>query len=249
VYGFLVIYLLYSLPFLNIHVVLGGYAELWLAASLALAVISWLQWREEANWRQLVLCLLMLLMGLMAKRSSVPWIMVFIVVAIMDRLPRSISLTSFLIAGSAAIILFWIGGISLDIPGLGLFELSSQHVRMPMLVDQQWSFTNISGVLLSSLFFSTNWHLFWYLFLAAILLGLCRGYSTVRDPGPLLLILGWTLVFSLIFYCIPRYSKEALNLTTLNRGIVQLVPSVLVVLAWWYRYLWLNSLHEAPASN
>ena len=48
-------YALGSLPLLDVHVALAGYADLWLAAMLGFAALAWLRWRRERDPGQLAI--------------------------------------------------------------------------------------------------------------------------------------------------------------------------------------------------
>src|SRR6185312_10746285 len=52
------VYALGSLPLINVHVALAGYADLWIATLIAFACLAWMRWLESGERGQLVLAVL-----------------------------------------------------------------------------------------------------------------------------------------------------------------------------------------------
>ena len=70
-------WLLLSLPLLNTHVALAGYADLWMAAVFSLAVIAFLQWARDGDRRQGLLAALLALACPLIKHEGAVWLLLF----------------------------------------------------------------------------------------------------------------------------------------------------------------------------
>jgi hypothetical protein len=227
------IYLLLSMPYLNIHMLLAGYAEIWLATALCFGFLAYLRWRETRSWRDLGLILAFVLLCIMLKRPGLIWGLVLLLAVVADALPRRLMLATLVAAFVAITGVLLLGGIDVTVPGIGQIRLAPEGITLPYLGSQSWQFTNISPRLLDSLFLSPNWHLFWYAATGLVISGIFTKRLRFDLAGPLLFVTGTVGTFVLIFYFIPRYSNEALSLITLNRAILHLVPTLFVFLVWW----------------
>ncbi len=70
-------YLLMSLPFLNVHVALAGYAELHMAAIYGLAAMAFFLWARDGDARQGWLALVLALALPLIKKPGIFWLMSF----------------------------------------------------------------------------------------------------------------------------------------------------------------------------
>ncbi|MEN8129598.1 MAG: hypothetical protein ABFS45_05260 [Pseudomonadota bacterium] len=228
------VYLLLSIPYLEIHLVLGGYAEIWLATALCFGLLAFLRWRETRNPADLVLALTFAAFCLLIKKPGVIWGTLLALAIVVEVLPRWVLMM--IAAGVAAVValIFVAGGVSFSLPVMGDFRLAADGITLPYLGSQPWHFTDVSAPLVDSLFFSTNWHLSWYAAVALLAAGIFTGRVHRKDVGPLFFLVATLGTFLLIFFFIPRYSREALKLVTLNRAMLQLVPSIFVFMVWWF---------------
>jgi hypothetical protein len=99
-------------------------------------------------------------------------------------------------------------------------------------------------VFIDSLFLSPNWHLIWYAVFAAVPLGLAFRPGSLQQLAPFFFVAASVAAFLFIFFMIPRYSREAAELTTLNRALLHLMPALYVFSIWC---LWGKSDNETPA--
>ncbi|MFA7542013.1 MAG: hypothetical protein WCZ02_08010, partial [Lysobacterales bacterium] len=67
------VYALASLPLLQVHSILAGYGDLWLATALAFGLLAWLRWRETGERRQLLLALVMAGLLPLLKHEGTIW--------------------------------------------------------------------------------------------------------------------------------------------------------------------------------
>jgi hypothetical protein len=237
------VYLLLSIPYVNVHMVLGGYADLWLATALSLGLLSLMRWTTTQHQTDLALALLFAVSCFAIKKPGVIWGGLLLASIGLALVPRRITLV---LAGFFAITAtaLWIaGGIDINLPAIGRLRIDAGGIALPYLGQQPLGFTNVSTVFVDSLFLSPNWHLFWYALVVALMLALTTRPARLRQPAPFFFTVTSVVAILFIFFMIPRYSKEALELTTLNRALLHLVPSLFVFAIWW---LWARPAEPAP---
>jgi hypothetical protein len=237
------VYLLLSIPYVNVHMVLGGYADLWLATALCLGLLALMRWTTTGDKADLILALLFAIFCFLIKKPGVIWGGLLLVSTGLAMLPRRITLVLGGLFATAAAALWIAGGIDITLPAMGRLRIDAEGIAFPYLGQRPLGFTDVSKVFVDSLFLSSNWHLFWYALVVMLPLGLAINPERLRQAAPFLFIGASVAAFLFIFFMIPRYSREAADLTTLNRALLHLVPSLFVFAAWW---LWLKP--AGPAS-
>ena len=224
------VYALVSLPLIDAHVALAGYADLWVAVTLGLAALAWSRWlvtRERGQWLLgvgLALCLPAI------KLEGAVWLVAFAAVVILDLLPAR---WRWRIAGGLAglfVLGLALGGFSLPLPGLGWVRIAWGEVSIAAIPAFELTWHPVGGAMLASLFTLPNWHLLWY---ALPLLVALRWRVLARDPAArllgLLVLLQLAFLFVLFFF--TSASAWAEDFTSANRLILQVVPCVFVFAA------------------
>jgi hypothetical protein len=236
------VYVLVSLPLIDAHVALAGYADLWLARALGLATLAWVRWIVDGERGQLALAACLALCLPAIKLEGTVWLLTFGGVVTLDLLPRRWrwpAVVGLAIAALAAVIAGAFGPVqltwsSIDIASLGTFAIA-------------WH--GVGGAMVASLFTLPNWHLFWYAVPVLFVLRRQRfGSDRAARMLGLLLLIDFAFLFVLFF--LTTASAWALDFTSANRLILQLVPSVLVLAATLLRPLPVNAArpHTAEAS-
>lgn len=218
------IYLLLSLPLLNTHVALAGYADLWLATAYGLAAMALVQWLAGASGWQLVLALLLGLVCLLLKVEGVVWVALLLPLLLL-RLPGRWPL----VAGIVLLALF-IGWYSSGGVEWGPVILTPQQVALPYVGHFTFRYTNSWATLGDNLLLQSSWHLLWYWVPLGLVLGLPR---ILRDrqvaATALLIILGLAMLFVLFF--LTGAEVWARRGTSINRLFLHLAPVAVFFLA------------------
>ena len=227
------VYLLMSMPYIGIHMLLGGYADLWLATTVCLSFLSFLRWRESRQWQDLLLILVLVLLGTSIKHPGFLWGALLLLTLVIDRLGKW-GFLAFIGFCTAAGVAVFVIGIDWHLPQIGRIALSAQEIIIPYRGAYDIEFRDISQALIQSFFLQPNWHVFWYAVVLLLPLGMLTGRMRFHHLGPLLFVLMSMSTLLLIFYFIPRYSKEALNMVTFNRSLLHITPIFFVFFVWWY---------------
>ncbi|MEI2742093.1 MAG: hypothetical protein V9G63_06610 [Candidatus Competibacter sp.] len=216
---------LLSLPILNTHIALAGYADLWMASAFSLAAIAFLQWLWSRDRAQAALALPLALMGPLIKLEGAVWLAMFIPALLVVRLRGWLSAA--LAVGVAALGLVWIvsGGVAFT-TGFGEIQLKPHLIQIPYLGRFNLGYRDVWEPVLKNLFVLGNWHLFWYLALAAAVMAV-PGLRAERWRRIAAVFIGscFGMLFVLFFLTDAQYwAKEY---TSINRVFLDFAPALL----------------------
>jgi hypothetical protein len=225
----LVVYLVVSLPMVASHTALAGYADLWVAATLALAAAALWSWPQHGSLVSLVLALPLLIALPALKMEGWVWLIPLALGLILAQL-RLVTVGA-LTAVVGGLALFWLlaGGFRVSLPGLGEVVLSSAELSVPGLLSvgvgyspEAWS------ALRHALFVGGGWHLFWFVFVPVGVLGMyrCMVDPDLRAPIYTVLLAAFLLVFLFVF---TEASQWVVSFTIVNRLLLHFVPMAVFV--------------------
>jgi hypothetical protein len=209
-------YLVASLPLLDTHAALAGYADLPMATIYTVAAIAFYRWAMRRDWLDAALALALAACCPLIKIPGLVWALTLVpgvVVALMPR--RGLKVVGIMYA-------------------LGLFALLALArtnvvilgYRLHADFDPGWR-PFWDAYLLSS-----SWNLLWY---GAVVLAIV-GARRLSSPrlAPLAVIVGTGIAFLLFVTWFTNASGWLQELTTLNRATLHLAPLIVVfgVLLW-----------------
>ncbi len=226
----LLVYALMSLPLLDAHAALAGYADLWLAAAFGMAVLCWLRWIRQRNSGQLLLAAVFALSLPLIKLEGAVWLLILSAVMLLGMLPRRSRWIVFAILVGAIAVGIALGGFLMPIFGLGWIHLAWGQVTIPALgaLDLHWR--PVGSAMLSGLLTLPNWHLLWYL--APLLIALrWRVFAHDRCARSLGALLAGCALFLFVLFFFTDASAWAENYTSANRLILHIVPALFSLLA------------------
>ncbi|NQX89956.1 MAG: hypothetical protein HRT77_14965 [Halioglobus sp.] len=206
-------YIMLSLPYVNTHVALAGYADLLLALCYLAAVCAFYNWSQGRQSWQAVLLLLCVSSGLLVKNEGFFWLMSLVPGLLLVYCGLRLGL--WVGAALAAVLL----GVLAFMPA---HWVVAGHSLQQLALDYRpegWP------AIYQSFLLHDNWHFLSYLLLAALLLFLVQHRRLVPSLAPLasVLISAFALYFCLYLY--TRYSFGAVRFTSLNRVALQLMPA------------------------
>jgi xanthosine utilization system XapX-like protein len=221
------VYALVSLPLIDAHIALAGYADLWIAVTLGLAMLAWSRWlihREERQWGlavALALCLPAI------KLEGAIWLLEFLAMLMLDLLPARWRWR--VVGGMVVVVLIGLsfGGFSLPIPGLGWTRLAWGSLTISSSAIYHLAWHPVGEAMLASLFTLPNWHLLWYVFpvLVAVRWRVLLHDHAARMLGGLVFL---QFVFLFVLFFLTDAAMWAEDFTSANRLILHIVPSVFV---------------------
>ena len=227
-----------SVPLLNTHVALAGYADLWMATAYGLALMAFLQWVRGGDRRQGWLAILLMLICVAIKREGLVWAALFI-----PALPAAkLGKFSLLMVGGALValggLLWALGGLALEVPGLGAIRLSADLIQLPLIGEMRLENHAPWEPVLRQYFLYSNWHLFTYLVVLSLV---AASVSLWRNPDQAWLRAGlvWALgsiaALYFLFFWTDAY-LWAVKATSINRLLLHFMPALL----FWSMTVWLE---------
>jgi hypothetical protein len=220
------VWLLLSLPVLDTHVALAGYADLWLAAVFGLAVCALLQWARTGDRWQGVLALLLALACPWIKREGLVWALLLIPAAAVVWTPRRYWL--WLAGGFLLALMGWFmaGGVVFTVAGWGEVRLTPEVIQLPALGRFELHYHAIWEPVARNLLILANWHLLGYLLLAALLVGLPRALA---EPWRLagMVVTGSGLLMLFVLFFLTEAYLWAVEYTSINRVFLHFAPALL----------------------
>ena len=234
------VYALLSLPLLDVHAALAGYADLWLSAAFGLSVLGWLRWMRHGENGQLALAWMFALSMPLIKLEGSVWLIAFALVMLLGLLPGR--LRWMLVAGGSATaaLLIALGGFKVPIFGLGWVHVTWGELVIPALGTLDLHWRSVGTAILAGLLTLPNWHLLWYLVPVIVIL---RWPVLAKDRATrsVASLLGLCAAFLFVLFFFTDASAWAENYTSTNRLILHIVPALFSLLA-----LLLASLDPAP---
>jgi hypothetical protein len=219
-------YMLLSIPFINVHAALAGYADMWLAFAFGAAVLSLHEWQQSRHWSWGALslffafaCTQLKLPGLVLGAIIT---MVFLISLI--KLSNRVRLIAVMLATICLLYIAFIG-INLNIPTVGQIEISSSKIALPCLGIFQLEYHPVHQALFRTIFSMANWNILWYLFAAVLSVKLLRKEFFKPASLELQAIVLLLLFFFIVFYFTHIY-EFVLDYSTVNRVLLYAVPAM-----------------------
>ncbi|MBL8299087.1 MAG: hypothetical protein JNN30_12180 [Rhodanobacteraceae bacterium] len=214
-------YLLASLPLLSVHAGLAGYADLWVAAALAFAVLSGLRWLQDGDRSQLALALACTAILPLLKFEGAIWALLVVGVAVLVQVPprwRGIGLAIAVLLALVTVGLSW----TLQLPWLALVR---EMLSGAAVGDLDFSSSVAATQLFKGLFTQNNWHLLWPLLVTCLIWR--RDQLQRREVMLLALVLASGLSALFALFVFTPAARWAATETATNRLVLHWVPLAL----------------------
>lgn len=229
-FALLLCYLMLSLPFLGVHILLAGYGDVWLGSFFALAIMAFIRWVWHRDDPQGVLAVGLAMLLPLTKFSGILWTVTFIPALLIWFVPRRWLGVALVVGGGGLFAWYVTTGIQFEVPGVGQIFISSEQLTIPgYFHGEKLRFYPVWDAFNQNLLQLANWHLVWYLIplatlWAVVYAGRDRVVAVVLAPA-------FTGLLYLIFvYFFTWHSGEAADYTGLNRAFLHLTPALIVSL-------------------
>jgi hypothetical protein len=224
----IVTYMGLSLPLLDTHVALAGYADLPVAATLALGMLALMRWERDRSRVDLVFVAIAIALLPTLKVPGVVWaatLLLGLLIAAFGRSWRRIVLVTLAIAAASAIVVALLfRGKFVSVSGQSQAEIAE-----PMVAN---------------LFLFDNWHLLWYVVPVAIALG-WRDALRMRGTS-VAFVAGFAFLWAT--FALTRAGNWVADYTTVNRAILHIAPAALVFAGYLFAR-WGKRRDDALAAN
>ena len=229
-------YMLMSLPGLNSQVALAGYADIFLGACFAGAVMAFYNWSVTRQHWQGLLALVFALGCLLMKNEGLFWLLSFVPGLIVVLWPGRRGY--WLIAGLVVLclVLLWVFPRDFQVAGHTLAQLKLHFIPRAVLP------------MLASLFTHDNWHLLFYGVLLLVPASMVVSQEARKRLPGLIVVLGAALTLYATLFLFTRFSYGAVHYTAINRIGLHLTPALLFLVALSWLYLDKNSASRPPGN-
>jgi len=245
------VYLLGSLPLLETHVALAGYADLWVGTVFGFGILAWLRWQEQRDRAQLILALICASVLPLLKLEGSVWSLGLLTAIGFGALPvrwrwRAAGL---LVVFLMLVVLF--GQSYVLFAAIGWVRSGSRVVDIPVIGTLKLAWHGMAAVgIARSLFVQANWHLLWWLVLPLVVWRwrVLRGSDALTLCALLIGVCFSLLMFLFLFTDAAEWAE---SFTAINRLVMHLVPGLVSLLALLFRgpVLFPESIGKAQAPD
>ncbi len=214
-------YMLLSMPLLNVHVALAGYADPLMATCYLAAVAAFYNWSQGRQAWLLILALISAAGCMLIKNEGFYWFLSLLpgILLVLAGLRRGLLILA--VIALALLCVLWLMPADTVVAG---HSLAGADIRYR---PQSWLPIYLSFLV------HDNWHFLAYLVLAALL----AAPLFFRATLPLAAVIVSALLLYLTLYLFTSNAAGAVRFTSLNRVALQLMPAAgffsLVVLLHW----------------
>ena len=225
------VYVLGSLPLLETHVALAGYADLWVGTVFGFGILAWLRWQEQGDRAQLVLALICASILPLLKLEGSVWSISLVMAIAFGALPTRWRWRAAALAAALAILIVLVGQSYVLFAAIGWVKSGSRVVDIPVIgtLALAWHGTAALGIA-HSLFVQANWHVLWWLVLP-IAIWRWRALRASDALSLCALLLGLCFSLLMFLFLFTDAAEWAESFTAINRLVMHIVPGVVTLLA------------------
>ena len=223
-------WLVLSLPILDTHVALAGYADLAMSTYLTLTALLCLLYVRSRDWGHLALAVLLASACIVIKNPGKLWILLLVpgVVAAWSRHYGLRMAAACVVLAAAVALVLTRSGVTL----LGY------HLKLDL--DVPWN------GLADAWFAYANWHLLFYGAIAVALIAWRQLLS--REIAPLTVIVGMGMAFLMFGFSFTNASQWVEDQSTVNRATLHLAPLIVAWMVLTFR-AWAIAQHGTGAGR
>jgi hypothetical protein len=219
-------YLLLSIPFIDLHVAVAGYVDIFIAAAYGMAAMALWQWVRTRGRPDALLAVLCALACIAFKKEGVVWALTLLP-PVLVAIDRRVGLGVVALLGVAMLAYLLLGPVELHVLGYTL----------------RTEFSNVWRPLFEHFFEMDNWHLLWYLAPVLIALRWRELFSVSVAPMTVTMLGAFAFVFIVFFYSSAAFGVA--DETLVNRLPLHMVPA----LAFYLAFLWRQASQRAAGGD
>jgi len=207
-------YMLLSMPLLNTHVALAGYADIFMGTCFLGGLAAFHNWTVSRERWQGLLALGCAAAGLLIKNEGFYWLLCLIPGLLVAQLGTRNAARVLSGLASAALAVCLIVPHDLSIAGHSIDSMQLAYH------PESWL------PILRSFWLDDNWHLLSYILALFLLANIFLARERLPQLVPTLAVMATAVGMYLALYLLTRHAYGAVNYTSLNRVALQLVPGL-----------------------
>ena len=218
-------YVLLSIPYLNTHVALGGYADLWMAAFYCAAVMSLIGWASTRARVQLLLVTLMGIGCILIKKPGLVWALTLVPGLFISIIPVRLGYLMLLFLAIVLGVLIATHGVTLTLVDSPPFIFSADMIQIPGLGVFPIAYHSSFRFFIDNILVRDNWHLLGWL-VTFIFFTVVFFLKKKRSLFPSLITLLIGILFMFFVFSFTQHYQAAADSTTINRATFHLLPAL-----------------------
>ena len=224
-------YFLLSIPFVNVHSMLAGYADIWLAAAFSIGLLTLREWERHRETGLAIMSLIAAVLCTQLKNPGIVLGLILVVGLLRTLVALSVRAEILILSGTLiAIVLALRAPLNVVIPIVGPINMAMGSFQLGQFGPYILQFhQETTGSILDSMFVMANWHLLWYLAAMGLALQL-RCFPHFAWPSSFALVLVLGLLFYIFVFFFTNMYLTATSFVTLNRAILYFVPVLVFAL-------------------
>lgn len=225
--AFMVI-IFYSTPLLLNHILLPGYADLWMACFILLILLVQLDYNDQPRKGLRLTLIAYALMLPMLKLEGWVWLLIFFFshsfIMWFNNKQRWL-----IFATLCALFILWfsLGGFTLTTPW-GPFNVTPSEFNLFNKAYISFGYTAVTEAIVNGLFWQFNWSLLWFALPFLFVYMVFIKHNKAVQVSHLFFSIAF-ISFLVLFYLTPA-AKYAIDYTAVNRILLQLVPCYIFLL-------------------
>ena len=224
----LLVLVLYTTPLINNHLMIQGYADIWIAMFVTLITLTFIDYHEKDQFGLAVTLVCYLVTLPMIKLEGWVWLILFIIshalVVLFQHRNKAVFILLIL---TTLLILIIFGGVNLQFE-IGNLIINSNRIEIFNLLNTNIQFNNISTNLIIGFFWQNNWSILWVGIPFLLFSFITKQHNQASQISHVFIILA-LMCFMFLFY-FTEASQWAQDLTALNRIVLQLTPCYMFLL-------------------
>lgn len=224
----LLVFVLYTTPLLNNHLMIAGYADIWMAMLIVIILLTLIDYHEKGDFGVGITLLCYLAMLPLFKLEGWVWLLLFLIAHVVVTIINTKHKNKFFISLVLIILLMvLIGGIEIHLP-MGNIILNSERIEFLHLIKTDFEFSNINSEVLIGFFGQNNWSILWLGLPFLLVSFFINKHNKASQVAQVFFMLAMACFFFLFYF--TKASQWAKDLTALNRVVLQLVPCYIFLL-------------------
>lgn len=229
--GYLQIFMvlvLYTTPLLNSHLMIAGYADIWMAMYIVLIMLTFVDYHEKQDIGVGITLICYLSMLPMLKLEGWVWLFLFIITHLL--VIAANHPYKYRIAGGVLVVLISVvalGGINLNFP-VGNITINAEKIEIFHIINAHIQFVDITNEALAGFIGQNNWSILWFGLPFLLISFFISKHDHASQIAHVFFILALFCFFFLFYF--TEASNWAKDLTALNRVVLQLVPCYIFLL-------------------
>lgn len=239
-------YIFISIPLLNNHLALGGYADVWLAGFTGLGFVKLMTGLKSNNIAAIISGFILIAAGILIKNEGVVWLILAILMTTLYMLNSRTLLAIFSIITSCIIFLIIFNITYIDLGSIGKIGYLNGKIFMPNMPGIAFEYHDVWLAYWKNFFLMGSWNILWGLLIASSIAALIPPYTPTQKLTIIFLLVFFAGQFFIFF--LTDQGRWAKQYTSINRLPLQFAPALIYAcFLIWSNYF--KSKLRLPSTN